>query len=210
MGSSGHTPVTMPLVQAAESIAPPHERARGAIAASPSANFDAIYREHFRFVWRSVRRMGIDPAFVDDVVQEAFLVVHRRLTGFEGRSSTKTWLYGIVRRVIADHRRSLRRKPAFARDPAEIELAADVAKVGPDGSAEQAEKVRLLHRILEELDDEKREVFLLAEFEGMTTAEIASALAVNANTVSSRLRVARQKFEEALSRATAPEEGSLK
>lgn len=198
----------MTSLQAAESKCLPREAAPTAVAPRASADFEAIYREHFRFVWRSVRRLGIDPAFVDDVVQETFLVVHRKWAAFEGRSSAKTWLYGIVRRVIADHRRSLRRKPALQGGSIAMEHAADATRVGPEVSAEQAEKMRLLYRLLEELGDEKREVFILAEFEGMTMAEISEALNVNANTVSSRLRTARRKFEEALARATAPTEGS--
>src|SRR5580693_7433095 len=74
-------------------------------------DFDTIYRENFRFVWRTAKRLGIEPVFLDDVVQETFVVVHRRLADFARRSSIKTWLYGIVRRVVADHRRGQRRKP---------------------------------------------------------------------------------------------------
>jgi RNA polymerase sigma-70 factor (ECF subfamily) len=195
--------------QAAEADPMPREPAGVGFAARASTDFEAIYREHFRFVWRSVRRLGIDPSFVDDVVQETFLVVHRRLSDFEGRSSTKTWLYGIVRRVIADHRRSLRRKPAFADSATDVEHATDGTTVGPLASAEQAERVRLLYRLLEQLDEEKREVFILTEFEGMTIVEISEALDVNANTVSSRLRAARQRFEEVLLLATAATKGSL-
>jgi RNA polymerase sigma-70 factor, ECF subfamily len=208
MGSTGHSSLSMTSAHAAASDVPSGEPARPTLAARASPDFEAIYREHFRFVWRSVCRLGIDPALVDDVVQETFLVVHRRLATFEGRSSTKTWLYGIVRRVIADHRRSQRRKPAFEGSSAKVDRAADVTVVGPEGSVEQAEKVRLLHRLLDELDPSKREVFILAEFEGMTTLEMSEALDVNMNTVSTRLRAARQRFEEALARATAPQEGS--
>jgi RNA polymerase sigma-70 factor (ECF subfamily) len=205
--SSGHSSLLMTSAQPAEADPVPREPTSVGLAARASADFEAVYREHFRFVWRSVRRLGIDPSFVDDVVQETFLIVHRRLPDFEGRSSTKTWLYGIVRRVIADHRRSLRRKPAFAQGSTGVDRS-DTSVVAPDVSAEQAERVRLLYRLLEQLDDEKREVFVLAELEGMTMAEISEALDVNANTVSSRLRAARQKFEEVL--ATADTEGSLK
>jgi RNA polymerase sigma-70 factor (ECF subfamily) len=170
------------------------------------ADFEALYREHFRFVWRVVRRLGIDGQQVDDVVQDVFLVVHRRLGDFEGRSSAKTWLYGVVRRVVADHRRTLRRKPGHetAATPAEGDpdtmLGGD--EQSPQASVEQAERVRLLHRLLGELDDDKREVFLLAELEGLTMAEIAEALDVNPNTIASRLRAARREFEAALERAT--------
>jgi RNA polymerase sigma-70 factor (ECF subfamily) len=73
---------------------------------------------------------------------------------------------------------------------------------GPEASMDQADRVRLLHRLLAEMDDEKREVFVLAELEEMTMQEIAEALGANANTLSSRLRAARRDFEEALERAT--------
>src|SRR4051794_16597314 len=75
-----------------------------------SQTFEEVYEEHFSFVWRAARRLGAPAAAVDDVVQEVFLVVHRRLPEFAGRSSLKTWLFAIVLRVVRDHRRSLRRK----------------------------------------------------------------------------------------------------
>jgi RNA polymerase sigma-70 factor (ECF subfamily) len=184
-------------------LAAPRDAGRAAPART-WAEFDALYRDHFRFVWRTVRRLGLQGSAVDDVVQEVFLVVHRRLGDFEGRSSAKTWLYGIVRRVVSDYRRTLRRRPALASVDAP---AADIDAVaceeqGPEASAEQAERVRLLHRLLGELDDDKREVFILAELEGLTMAEISEALDVNANTLASRLRAARREFEAALDRAT--------
>jgi RNA polymerase sigma-70 factor (ECF subfamily) len=189
-------------------VAPPQEAVCATEPAHTGAVFDRLYREHFRFVWRTVRRLGLPGAAVDDVVQEVFLVVHRRLGDFEGRSSAKTWLYGIVRRVVSDHRRTLRRRPALASAEAR---AADVDAVaceeqGPEAFAEQAERVRLLHRLLAELDDDKREVFILAELEGLTLAEIGEALDVNANTIASRLRAARREFEAALDRATGEDE----
>lgn len=169
------------------------------------ADFETIYREHFRFVWRTVRRLGIEGAQVDDVVQEVFVVVHRRLDDFEGRSTAKTWLYGIVRRVVADHRRTLRRKPLGTAPEGEAMDAASAPEDGPEASAEQAERVRLLHRLLSQLDEAKREVFILAELEGLTLAEIAEALGVNANTVASRLRAARREFEAALEEQRRPQ-----
>jgi RNA polymerase sigma-70 factor (ECF subfamily) len=198
----------MTSLQPAEPDLAPRDAARIGLPERTSASFEAVYREHFRFVWRSVRRLGTDGFFVDDVVQEIFLVVHRRLAEFEARSSMKTWLYGIVRRVVADHRRTLRRKPAFGGAPLSTDVhgLGDASVQGPDASAEQAEQVRLLHRLLGELDDDKREAFILAEFEGMTMAEIAEALDVNPNTLSSRLRAARREFEGALERASADEE----
>jgi RNA polymerase sigma-70 factor (ECF subfamily) len=180
---------------AADAPAPPRTR----------ADFETIYREHFRFVWRTVRRLGIEGALVDDVVQEVFVVVHRRLGDFEGRSAAKTWLYGIVRRVVADHRRTMRRKPLGTAPEGEVLDAASAPEAGPEASAEQAERVRLLHRLLSGLDEAKREVFVLAELEGLTLAEIAEAIGANVNTVASRLRAARREFEAALEEQRRPQ-----
>jgi RNA polymerase sigma-70 factor (ECF subfamily) len=173
-----------------------------AAASRTWADFENLYREHFAFVWRTVRRLGVDLAFVEDVAQEVFVVVHRRLGEFEGRSTAKTWLYGIVRRVVADHRRTLRRKPLSAGIETEDADAPTAPEEGPDASAERAERVRLLHRLLAGLDEAKREVFILSELEGLTLAEISEALGVNANTVASRLRAARREFEVALDAVT--------
>jgi RNA polymerase sigma-70 factor (ECF subfamily) len=195
----------MTSVQHAEPPSTPLDAVRGTVPARSWADFEALYREHFRFVWRIVRRLGTDAQLVDDVVQDVFLVVHRRLGDFQGRSSAKTWLYGIVRRVAADHRRTLRRKPGLDAAAAAAQSDPDAMTSGeqsPQASAEQAERVRLLHRLLGELDDDKREVFVLSELEGLTMAEIAEALDVNPNTISSRLRAARREFEAALDLVT--------
>src|SRR5580704_9404019 len=68
-------------------------------------SFKEVYDEHFRFVWRSLRRLGVPESDVADAVQDVFLVVHRRLCEFEGRSKVSTWLYGICYRVARDRRR---------------------------------------------------------------------------------------------------------
>src|SRR5215471_5211533 len=65
--------------------------------------FRQLYDSYFTFVWRAVANRGVPPAAMDDVVQEVFLVVHRKLPEFEVRSTVRTWLSGIVRRVVSDH-----------------------------------------------------------------------------------------------------------
>ncbi|MBC8068738.1 MAG: sigma-70 family RNA polymerase sigma factor, partial [Deltaproteobacteria bacterium] len=77
--------------------------------ATVAPNDDAleqVYRQHYAFVWRSCRRLGVPDAELDDVVQEIFVIVHRRLAGFEGRSAITTWLFAIAYRVVRDQRRS--------------------------------------------------------------------------------------------------------
>jgi RNA polymerase sigma-70 factor, ECF subfamily len=168
--------------------------------------FEHIYEEHFDFLWRSARRLGVHEGAVDDVVQETFLVVHRRLAEFEARSSVKTWLFGILLRVTRDHRRHTRRKAPHSmrpEAPMDPETLSAGAEQGPHERAAKTEAVRTLHAILDELDDEKREVFVLAELEQMTAPEMAEALGVNLNTIYSRLRAARQEFEQAVARHRA-------
>jgi RNA polymerase sigma-70 factor (ECF subfamily) len=168
---------------------------------------DDIYRDHFAFVWRSAKRLGVYDAALDDVVQEVFVIVHRRLAEFEGRSSLRTWLFGITLRVARDHRRSTARKnPEGTVDPDTLRATSPT----PSESMEKTEAVRLLYAILDEMDDERREVFVMAELEQMPMPEIADALAINVNTAHARLRAARLSFEAALERHRARDEWRLR
>ena len=173
--------------------------------AVPAAlDFTAVYDEHFAFVWRSLRRLGVPERLLDDAAQDVFIVVHRRLGEFEGRSTLKSWLFAIARRVAHDHRRRVGRKERTEELP---EAVVDPRGATPAADAERAEAVRVLHEILGSLDDDKREVFVLAELEQMTVPEIADAIGANVNTIYSRLRVARQAFEAAVARRLARTEG---
>jgi RNA polymerase sigma-70 factor (ECF subfamily) len=168
-------------------------------------DFEAIYDDQFDFVYRNVRRLGVPDAHVDDAVQEVFLVVHRRLAEFEGRSSVKTWIFGILARVAADHRRSLRRKSPHLRSPGGVVEPDTILdeRDGPHETMARAEGVRLLHSLLDQLDDDKRVVLVLAELEQMSSPEIAESLGCNLNTVYARLRAARREFEQAAQRERA-------
>lgn len=160
--------------------------------------FDALYDEQFEYVWCSLRRLGVHEASIDDAVQDVFVVVHRRLAEFEGRSSLRTWLFGIAVRVARDHRRRARRSEAIAegQDPR-------AQGQSPFDGAATAEAARTLDRLLGELEESRREVFVLAELEQMTAPEIAVCLELNVNTVYSRLRAAREDFEAAVARMQA-------
>lgn len=166
--------------------------------------FDDVYRAHFSFAWRSAKRLGVRDEALDDVVQEVFMVVHRRLDSFEGRSTLRTWLFGITARVVRDHRRTVKRRQT------EGGVDPDTLASPAAGGAESAEAVRVLHAILDELDDDRREVFVMAELEQAPVPEIAEALGINLNTAYSRLRAARQDFEQALARHRARDEWRLR
>lgn len=159
--------------------------------------FDDVYEEHFAFVWRNLRRLGVAEANLSDAAQDVFIVVHRRLPEFEPRGSLRSWLYSIVLRVARQARRTLRRKPSFGHeDSAEL---ADSAAPRPDQHAERNESREQLMALLETLDDAKREAFVLAELEGLTAPEIAALLDVNLNTIYARIRAARKQLEAAAS-----------
>ncbi len=169
------------------------------------SSFAQGYAEHFPFVWRSACRLGVDPSHVDDVVQETFVVVHRRLPEFEGRSTLKTWVFAIVANVVRTHRRTCRNKRLTPTDRAALidsERVPDPA-AGPDERATRTEAARLVAQLLDALDDDKRAVFVLAELEEMSAPDIAAALGVPLNTVYSRLRVAREEFGAAAARYRA-------
>ena len=165
-------------------------------------DFTDVYEQHFGFVWRSVRRLGVPERYLDDAVQDVFIVVHRQLGAFEGRSTLKSWIFGIARRVAHDHRRRTLRK-----DRGEVlhDSVPDPAGRTPLEQASRAEATRILYEFLDSLDPDKREVFVLAEIEQMTVPEIAAAVEANLNTIYSRLRAARQAFEQAVARHRARE-----
>ena len=166
------------------------------VAAAPPEPlvFEAVYGQHFRGIWRTLRRLGVRDAQLDDAAQDVFIVVHRKLATFDGRS-LRGWLYAIAVRVASDYRRDAARRSTVPLG----ELPADAA-FGPARISERNESVALLHRLLDQLDVAKRTAFVLGELEGLTAPEIAEALGVNSNTVYARLRAARHQFDAALAR----------
>ncbi len=176
------------------------------VGARVVASFERVYDEHFDFVWRSARRLGVREEALDDVAQEIFMIVLRRLHEFEARSSVRTWLFGIALGVVRNHRRTLRRKSPQVVDTgpdADPDALCDAEEKGPHALAANAEAVRVLYALLDALEDEKREVFVLIELEQLTVPEAAEVLGVNTNTVGSRLRAARTEFNAATARHRA-------
>jgi RNA polymerase sigma-70 factor (ECF subfamily) len=166
-------------------------------------SFPAIYRQYFDFVWSSARHLGAAVDAIDDVVQDVFIVIHSRLATLQNPDALRSWIYGIVRRTVSDHRRSRRN-----RDAAGAKLGAELKTTGasqpsPLDLAERNAELELLESVLAELDEPKREVFVMVEVLEMTVPEVVQALEIPLNTAYSRLRLARRLFEEALSRHEA-------
>jgi RNA polymerase sigma-70 factor (ECF subfamily) len=169
------------------------------------APFEALYDEYADFVFRSLRRLGVPDASADDALQEVFLVVHRRRAEYRGNAHVKTWLFRIAMHVARDTKRALGKARAGEdATSAPIEESGRGSPfAGPLDHALHAERVRLLYALLDELDEDKRALFILSELEQMAVKDIADALSTNLNTIYSRLRVAKRSFEEALARHRA-------
>jgi RNA polymerase sigma-70 factor (ECF subfamily) len=166
--------------------------------------FAEVYEQEFEFVFRTVRRLGVAENAAEDVAQEVFVIVHKSLAGFEHRSSVRTWLFGIARNVAYRHRRALGRRISVA--PGQewaVDVAEDETARSAQELAERSEAARVLDALLESMDDEKREVFVLVELEEMSMPEVADAIGINLNTAYTRLRAARKQFEEVLVRYRA-------
>ena len=174
-------------------------------------SFETVYEENLKFVWRAARRLGIDSGDTDDVVQEVFVVAHRKLPEFEGRAQVKTWLLKILVRVVRHYFRTQQRKPGHrpAQTLDDLDVLRDHQDRGPAAAAERKDAVRVLDNLLARMDSEKREVFVLAEIEQLSSVEIAEVLGANINTIYSRLRAARQEFEQALRHFQTHELGGM-
>jgi RNA polymerase sigma-70 factor (ECF subfamily) len=176
----------------------PLELAAGKPVPNETAGFSEIYRDNVAFVWRSLRRLGVCARDVDDVCQEVFVIVHRKLATFDATSAMRTWLFGIARRVAADHRKRAHVRRETPAAPSEL----DVSQATPDEpDALELRRARaVLDEILDELDEAKRAVFVLFELEEMPMSEVAKAVECPLQTAYSRLAAARKQVESAVLR----------
>lgn len=173
---------------------------------STRPSFQAIYRDYFDFVWSSAARLGVEPSAVDDLVQEVFIVIHQKLHTLENPAALRSWIYGIVRRTASGHRRSRRTEANAGVGLSEQEQTLPPPPTPLDETERNAD-LALVARLLEQLDETKREVFALVELDGLKVPEVAELLEIPLNTAYSRLRLARQAFEAALQRHHARSRG---
>ncbi|MEZ4448533.1 MAG: sigma-70 family RNA polymerase sigma factor [Nannocystaceae bacterium] len=162
----------------------------------PRSRLADLYRAHFDFTWRSLRHLGVAPAELDDAAQEVFVVLLRREDALPPELPLRAWLYGVIRRIASRHHRGRRRRARFE-DAVAVEPTAIARPRGHDldRDLDRREAVELLDEFLDGLTPGQREVFVLAELEERSGREIAELLDLNPNTVSTRLRAAREAFE---------------
>lgn len=147
----------------------------------------------YRLVWRLLRRFGVAESSVDDATQQVFLVIAERLSEIKP-GSERAFAFGTALRVA----QTLRRRAA--REGIELVAEERVAQGPlPDELSDQRRARERLDRILDQLPDDLRSVFVLFEIEGMTSPEIAAVTGLALGTVASRLRRAREQFRSLLS-----------
>lgn len=162
-------------------------------------DFDAVVAEHGPYIWRVLRRLGVRPSDIEDVWQETFIVVHRKLDAFEGRSQLRTWLSAIAVRVASDYRNRAHRRREQATD--EVPDGGTAASQHDD--LVEQERRALLDRLIGELKPEQREVIVLYEFAELPMQEVAEALGCPLQTAYSRLHAGRRALEQAARRESA-------
>lgn len=158
-----------------------------------------LFRDHAEFVANFAVRLGVRRDEVDDVVQEVFLVAHRRGGFVPGAARPTTWLAEITLRVVSSGRRKLRRSREDA-DADAIDAAQARKGSSPGEQAEAHEALQRVQQALDTLEEGKRAVFILYELEGESCEAIAAGLGIPVGTVYSRLHKARKQFMEAHAR----------
>ena len=158
-----------------------------------------IHDSHADFVWRSLQRLGVPQADLEDALQEVFLVVHKRLKSFDHSSRITTWLFGIALRVAAAQRRRAHRRYEQASDAVFEATDASLA-ANPERGALLRERVSQFEWVLDKLGLERRAVFVMYEVEGISAVDIADMLELPVGTVYSRLSTARAEFSAAVQR----------
>jgi RNA polymerase sigma factor (sigma-70 family) len=160
--------------------------------------FARVYRDYAPRVARWAARLaGID-GDAEDVVQEVFLVVSRKLDGFHDAEHLTSWIFAITRKIAANHRRRARWRRLWTGGDQLASLQAEGA--GPDAALERRRLVLLFQRALDQLNDKQRTVFVLYELEGQSTMAIAELTRRNHSTVKVQLARARAGFIAAYQR----------
>ena len=158
--------------------------------ARPSPTLREVFEGHHDYVYRTLAQLGVADSDLEDLTQEVFITIHRKLAEFEWRSRLRTWIYGICLRRTADYRRSgyIRRERAHSdpgADGATSESALPIARV---------ERQTTLHALLNAVDPDKRQVLVLYEIEGLSMKEAADAVGCPLQTAYTRLHAAREQL----------------
>ncbi len=153
------------------------------------ASFQLLVERYEQRIFNLIRHYTRNPVEIEDLAQETFLKVYRRLSSFQRQSSFYTWLYRIAVNTM----------PVQAVEDLEaVPVPSSVAIQSPSATLEREELARITHDVLEELPEIFRTVLVLREYEDMAYQDIADLLGISIGTVESRLFRARARFKERL------------
>lgn len=172
---------------------PPVER----VTAPEAAWFRALFQEHFAYVWRALRRLGVREADLEDLAHEVFVTAYRRRDDLDPERPVRPWLFGVALRIAAGHRRLARHQNEVLDD--EEVVAVDEAPL-PDQALAIQEDRALVLEALQLVELNRRGVFVMHDLDGTAMPEIARVLGIPLNTAYSRLRLAREDFRAAVQR----------
>ena len=154
-------------------------------------SFELIYKATSGFVYNVAFRIVGNRQDAEEVTQEVFLIVHRKLGGFRFQSSLKTWIY----RITINSAINYAKKKARERQRA-VEQDGDLDRKGQANEVEQAidreHHTTMIQHLLKQLSPDQRACVVLRNMEGLSYQQIADSLQVNINTVRSRLKRARE------------------
>jgi len=161
------------------------------MAVAPS--LETVFRQHAAFAVRIARRLGARPADVEDLVQQTFVVLSTRPELLASGAEPRSVLFGVIRRVVADHRRK------GMRETVPYDSSEHGAAPPQEADFERRRARRMLDEALDLLDTPRREVFVLYEIEGLGMREAAEVIGVPVQTAYARLHSARATMSRALS-----------
>ncbi len=165
---------------------------------SNDASIRTLVADHYGFVWRVLRGLGLSAADAEDAAQQVFMIATRKLEDIvPGRE--RSFVYGAALRVANNVRRGLKRRREVRRE--EQDEDAEPESAGPERRTELTQARSLLAELLMQLPEKSRRVLVLAEIEQLEVPEIAALEGIPGGTAASRLRVARQQFRALLEAA---------
>jgi RNA polymerase sigma-70 factor (ECF subfamily) len=172
--------------------------ARSVPASAPKLDFHTIFELEVGYVMRTLRRLGVASADLEDLAHDVFLGVHQQLHAYDPTRPLRPWLFGFAFRIASHYRRKAGREPL-------IDHTDGVADLGeaPDALLEKEQRRRLVLAALDGIELSRRAVFVLHELDGFTCEEIARTLEIPLGTAYSRLRLAREDFTQAITRLRA-------
>jgi RNA polymerase sigma-70 factor, ECF subfamily len=178
-------------------VAREEPEARRMAASDRDARLRGMVAAHFEFIWRTLRGLGVPHANVDDATQQVFWIAAQKLDLITN-GSERAFLFSTARGVAANARRATKRNREQG-DDGSLELVSDAAP-DPEQAAQKSQAKRLLEKVLAEMTEDLRTVFVLFELEGLTSVEISELLQIPVGTAASRLRRAREEFQLAVTK----------